>query len=156
MNHALPTLLMLSLSMNACAQKVSEADVPQPVKAAFMKQFPKAEHAKWEMESKTEYEVNFKQEGTDRSATYATDGAWMETEHTIKADALPDAVRKAIAAGYADHKLGKVEVAETPKGTVYEVDMEKGEHSMEVVFSADGKVMETKVEEDGEKGEEND
>lgn len=156
MNNALPVLLMLSLSMDACAQKVSEADVPQPVRTAFIKQFPKAEHARWEMETKTEYEVNFKVEGSDRSATYTKDGAWLETEHTIKADALPQPVRNAIAADYADQKVKAIEVAETPKGTVYEVDMEKGEKSVEVVFSADGKVVETKVEEDGEKGEEKD
>ena len=153
MNHALPTLLMLSLSMNACAQKVSEADVPQPVKAAFMKQFPKAERAKWEMEDKKDYEVNFTQGGAKWSAKYAADAKWLETEHAVKLDELPPAVRTAIATNYADHKVERAEVAESPQGTMYEVDLEKGEHSMEVVFSADGKVMKSVVEEADEKDE---
>ncbi len=149
------------LACNASAQHLSDDKVPAVVKASFTEQFPKAEHAKWEMESKTEYEVNFKQEGKALSATYGTDGAWLETEHAIKADALPELVRKAIAAGYADHKVKGIDVAESSKGTVYEVDMEKGEQSLEVVFAADGKVLESKVEEhkrdeDDEKGEEND
>ncbi|QQR86934.1 MAG: PepSY-like domain-containing protein [Flavobacteriales bacterium] len=148
MNYALPTLLMLSLSMNACAQKVSEADVPQPVKAAFMKQFPKAEHAKWEMEDKKDYEVNFQQGATKWSAKYAADAKWLETEHAIKPEELPAPVRAAIAANYADHKLEAAEVAESPQGIVYEVDLEKGEHSMEVVFAADGKVVKSLVTEE--------
>ncbi len=166
MNKNIIGAALLSLSgllvCNATsAQRLADDKVPQVVKAAFMEQFPKAEHAKWEMESKTEYEVNFKQGGNELSASYGTDGTWMETEHAIKADALPEAVRKAIAAGYADHKAKGIDVAESPKGTVYEVDMEKGEQSIEVVFAADGKVLESKVEErkqdeDDEKGEEKD
>lgn len=153
MNYALPTLLMLSLSMNGYAQKVSEADVPQPVKAAFMKQFPKAEHAKWEMEDKKDYEVNFTQGGTKWSAKYAADAKWLETEHAMKLDELPAAVRTAIATNYADYKVEGAEVAESPQGTVYEVDLEKGEHTMEVVFAADGKVLKSVVEEEDEENE---
>ncbi len=166
MNKNIIGAALLSLSgLLACnaanAQRLADDKVPAVVKAAFTKQFPKAEHAKWEMESRTEYEVNFKQGGADRSATYGTDGTWLETEQAIKADALPEPVRKAIAAGYADHKVKGIDVAESPKGTVYEVDMEKGEESLEVVFAADGKVLESKMEEhkrdaDDEKGEEKD
>ncbi len=161
MNKNIIGAALLSLSgLLACnaasAQRLADDKVPAVVKAAFTKQFPKAENAKWEMESKTEYEVNFKQAGTDRSATYGTDGVWLETEHAIKAEALPEPVRKAIAAGYADHKVKGIDVAESPKGTMYEVDMEKGEQSMEVVFDSNGKVLDSKVEEDDEKGEEKD
>ncbi len=35
----------------------------------------------------------------------------------------------------------------SPKGTFYEVDMEKGEKSMEVVFATDGKVLKENIEE---------
>jgi hypothetical protein len=153
MNYALPTVFMLSLSMTTCAQKVSETDVPQPVKAAFMKQFPKAEHARWEMEDKKDYEVNFQQGGGKWSAKYAADAKWLETEHAVKLEELPAAVRTAIATNYADHKVEATEVAESPQGTVYEVDLEKGEHTMEVVFAADGKVVKSVVEEADEKDE---
>ena len=49
--------------------------------------------------------------------------------------------------------LEVAEVAESPQGTTYEVDLEKGEHSMEVVFAADGKVLKSVVEEEDEKDE---
>ncbi|MBK9419713.1 MAG: PepSY-like domain-containing protein [Flavobacteriales bacterium] len=149
MKTPLMILSVLALSVSACGQKVSEADVPQPVKAAFMKQFPKADHAHWGMESKTEYEVEFKQGSESMSATYGNTGEWMETEKDLKLAALPAPVRATIAQNYADQKLGDISHVDSPKGELYEVDMEKGEQSMEVVFSTDGKVMKEKMEEKG-------
>ena len=154
MKTPLMILAALALSATASAQKVSEADVPKPVKSAFMKQFPKAEHAKWEMETKTEYEVNFKIGSDEMSATYGTAGQWMETEKELKMADLPAAVRKTIAEKYADQKTGDISHVDSPKGETYEVDMKKGEKSMEVVFSKDGKMLKENVEEKGK--EEND
>lgn len=146
------TCLMIAtafaLGMSAHAQNNKPITVPEPVKTAFIKQFPKAEGTAWEMESKTEYEAEFKMGGMKYSAVYSAEGKWMETEHKIKTEALPAAVQKMIASTYADHKVKGAEMAETPDGTVYEVDMEKGEHEMEVVFNTDGKVLKSKVEED--------
>lgn len=154
MNNKLPVLLLVALSTTAHGQTTGPVNVPVPVKAAFAKRFPKAEGAKWELEDKKDYEADFKQDGNKWSACFASDGAWLETEHAIKTDALPEAVRETIAAKYADHKLKEAEQAETPKGTVYEVEFAKGEHEMEVVFSADGTVVRSKEEnEDGEKDE---
>ena len=106
-----------------------------------------------EMEDKKDYEVNFTQAGKKWSAKYTADAKWLETEHAVKLDELPRAVRSAIATNYADHKVEDAELVESPQGTTYEVDLEKGEHSMEVVFSADGKVLKSAMEEDDEKDE---
>lgn len=157
MKTPLLILSLLAISATACGQKVSEADVPQPVKAAFMKQFPKAEHAHWGMESKTEYEVEFKLASEDMSATYGTSGQWLETEKDIKASALPEAVRKTLSDKYAGYRMKDASYVENPKGKFYEADIEKGEKSMEVVFNTDGTVFKEQVEEKGkEKDEDND
>ena len=154
MKNKLPALLLIASSATAQGQTPAALNVPAPVKAAFAKRFPKAEGPQWEMEDKKDYEADFKLDGNKWSACFAPDGAWLETEHAIKADALPEAVRNAITAKYADQELKEAEQAETPKGTVYEVEFAKGEHEMEVVFSADGTVMRSKEEnEDGEKDE---
>ena len=147
--------------MNASAQDKTAITVPEPVKAAFTKQFPKAENAKWEMEDKTDYEAEFKMSGMKYSAKYSAAGKWMETEHKIKAEALPDPVKKAIAASYADHKIEGAEMAETPDGVVYEVDLESrnaagGDSELEVVFNAEGKVLKSMVEDENEKGKDDD
>ncbi|MBS1568966.1 MAG: PepSY-like domain-containing protein [Bacteroidetes bacterium] len=154
MKIQLMILSVLALGATACGQKVSEADVPQPVKAAFMKQFPKADHIRWGMESKTEYEAEFKLGSEAMSATFGTAGQWLETERDIKIEALPEAVRKALADKYAGSKVKDVSYVENPKGTFYEADLEKGEQSMEVVFNADGTVFKEQVEESGKDNDE--
>lgn len=154
MNNKLPVLLLVALSATAHGHTSGPIHVPAPVKASFAKRFPKVQDVKWELEDKKDYEAEFKESGIEWSATFNADGTWLETEHAIKADALPEAVHKTIAAKYADHKLKEAEQAETPKGTVYEVEFAKGGHEMEVVFSADGTVVGSKEEnEDGEKDE---
>jgi hypothetical protein len=117
MKTQLMILSVLAISATACGQKVSEADVPQPVKTAFMKQFPNAEHARWEMETMTEFEVNFKQGAEAMSATYGTAGQWMETEKDIEMEALPEAVRNTIASKYQDQKLEGISHVESPKAS---------------------------------------
>ncbi len=149
MKTSLMILSLLAISATACAQKVNEADVPAPVKAAFTKQFPKATNARWEMEHKVDYEVNFKQGAESMSATYDKGGKWMETEQGIKADALPEAARKTLATKYAGSKVEDLSKVENPKGSFYEADLEKGEVSMEVVFAKDGTVVKETVEKEG-------
>ncbi|MBL0128833.1 MAG: PepSY-like domain-containing protein [Flavobacteriales bacterium] len=158
MKNLIPTLLALAITASACAQKPATIVVPEAVKAAFVEQFPKAEGTAWEMESKTEYEAGFKMGGMKYSAVYSTEGKWMETEHKIKVEALPEGVRKSLAVNYPDHKIEGAELSETPDGTVFEVDLEKGKDELEVVFNADGKVLKSKVEDDekGKKDEEDD
>lgn len=155
MRYILSSILLLAMGCAANGQKVDAAKVPAPVKSAFSTKFPKAENVKWEMEDKTDYEAEFTMSGTKWSAAYKPNGTWMETEHKISMQDLPEAVRKTIAAKYSDQKAEEVEQADTPSGTMYEVGFKKDGHETEVVFSADGQVMKSKVEED-EKEEDED
>ncbi len=156
MKTQLMILSVLALSASACGQKVSEANLPQPVKAAFMKQYPKADHTSWGMESKTEYEAEFKLGSVAMSATYSTAGQWIETEKDIKEAALPQAVRNTLAGKYAGYKVKGASHLDNPKGTFYEADIEKDEMSKEIVFNADGTVFKETVEENGKESDEND
>jgi hypothetical protein len=147
MNHPLATLLLLSISMSACAQKINETDVPQPVKTAFTTKFPKANGVKWELEDGKDYEAEFKESGKERSATFSPNGQWLETETEIKPAALPAAVTQAIATSFAGSKIEEAETVETPdRGTFYEVELEQGERTLEVQFAADGTVLKQAVE----------
>ncbi|MBK8614663.1 MAG: PepSY-like domain-containing protein [Flavobacteriales bacterium] len=149
MNHLLATLLLLSISMSACAQKINETDVPQPVKTAFATKFPTATGVKWELEDATEYEAEFKENGKERSATFSATGQWMETETEMKPAELPAAVTQAIATSFAGSKVKETETVETPdRGTFYEVELEQGERTLEVQFAADGTVLKQAVEEE--------
>ncbi len=152
MNHPLTTLLLHAISMSACAQKINETDVPQPVKTAFTAKFAQAKGVKWELEDGQAYEAEFKENGKERSATFSPTGQWMETETEIKPADLPAAVTQAIATSFAGSKVEEAETVETPdRGTFYEVELEQGERTLEVRFSADGTVLKQAVEEEEDK-----
>lgn len=154
------TLLTLSGAMLlfgsvACSQNNGTIHIPDVVMEQFKARFAQAEKVKWEMEGKEEYEANFQLNGEKVSANFRTDGTWTETERRMKVQDLPGTVRESIGKNYGGYKMEEAESVETPDGPRYEVELEKGETTMEVVFDAQGNVLKSTVEEEDE-GEEND
>lgn len=129
------------------AQKISGEKVPAAVLNTFKTKFPTAAGAKWEMENTTEYEVNFKSDGEDHSATFDKNGNWLETETEIEISSLPKVVSNAIGSLYNGYQVKEAEKLDTPdKGMLYEVELKKGNEILEVQVSADGKVLNSKKE----------
>ena len=83
--------------------------VPDVVKDAFAKAYPKATNAVWE-EEKGNYEVEFDIEGAKASAKYSASGSFTESETNIDPANLPDAAKKYCA----DNLAGK-EIKEASK-----------------------------------------
>ncbi len=133
----------LMLTFGACAQK----NVPQNVEMAFKKQFPTAQKASWDKESAEEWEAEFRMNGMDYSANFSNDGKWKETEYKVKSSDLPVKVQETLKTEFGTYKIAKVEVSESPNGTVYEVEL-KGENEMEVVMDENGKVIKQQMESD--------
>ncbi|HEX2617019.1 MAG TPA: PepSY-like domain-containing protein [Flavobacteriales bacterium] len=146
MKLLLPPLLLATLSVSACGQHLNATDVPAAAKAAFAQRFPHVHIVKWEPEDGTNYEARFTQQGVEWSAVYDPQGTWLETEHVLHLTDLPEPVRHALATNYAGQEPKKVEQADTPAGTTYEVEFRKDES--EAIFSADGTVLKTAVEEE--------
>ncbi|MCB9222587.1 MAG: PepSY-like domain-containing protein [Crocinitomicaceae bacterium] len=136
------------LMTQSCAQEHANTNVPETVKDAFTAKFPNVSKADWEMENDDEWEAEFKQNGTDYSAKFALDGRWLETEYKIKASQLPAEVSATLDRDFSGYKIEKAEVAETPDGEVYEIEIEKGESDMEVVIDGSGKVIKKEMKED--------
>ena len=141
------------LGHGACAQKVPEAKVPPEVTSAFKAKFPNVGKTSWEMENANEYEANFKLNGTEVSANFEKTGAWVETETEIKVSALPAPVQSVLSKDFAGYKINEASKIESrSNGSCYEAEIEKGEETFDVLFSADGKILsKTKTEE--EKGD---
>lgn len=98
--------------------------IPDAVKNAFTAKFPGATHVKWDKESKTELEANFKMSNTDVSANFSLDGNWVETETTIPASELPAAVTNTVNIKYPGAVYGRAEKIEKPGSKIfYEVNI---------------------------------
>jgi len=148
-------VLSLGAVVGADEEKIPVDKLPAAVLKAVKAKYPKAkiEEAAREVEDgETTYEVELKDEGHELDVTLKADGTIVEVERTIAVEALPEAVRNAVAAKYPDAKIKKAE--EITKGetgpVLYEVDL----GSAEVVLDAKGKIL--KTEDDGDDDEADD
>ena len=123
------------------AQKIGIDKVPAVVLSNFKKQFPTAVKPQWEMEE-ADFEVGFKNNGTEFSAKYDKQGIWLSTEQEIKNSELPSVVKQAV-----EKEFPKAEIEETEKVTYpnnktdYELEIEKDKKKLEVLFSSEGKLL---------------
>ncbi|MDB4291798.1 PepSY-like domain-containing protein [Maribacter sp.] len=120
-------------------------DAPQKVKEAFAKKFPAVKKVKWEKESDTEWEGEFKMKGMEFSANFLEDGTWKETEHEIKKKAIPANVKTTLDTEFSGYKIEEAELSETQEGSVYEFELEMGEEELEVVIDTNGKLVSKKI-----------
>ena len=130
---------IFSFAIIACSQKITEKDLPAPVKTAFNNKFPGAKDIKWEKENKKELEANFKMNNADVSANFGLDGTWVETETTIPASELPAAVTNAVNTKYPGAVYGRTEKIEKSGGkTLYEVNITVNNKKKELELNSDG------------------
>lgn len=141
------------LSNAACAQKISADKVPPAVTSAFKAKFSGVTKVSWELEKTNEYEASFKLNGSEMSANFDNSGKWLETETEIKVSALPAAVSATLKKDFANFKISEASKIESvTNGNCYEVEIEKGEETFDVLFTSEGKLIsKTKTEE--EKGD---
>lgn len=128
-------------------------DAPQQVKDAFAKKFPSVKKVKWEKENDTEWEGEFKMKGTEYTANFLEDGTWQETEHEIKRKAIPANVKTTLDTEFSGYKIEEAELSETQEGSVYEIELEKGEEELEVAIDTNGKVVNKKMKTEDEEDE---
>lgn len=135
------TLLALSgllLSFTSCFK---DTGAPQKVKDAFEMKFPTATMVKWDKESDTEWEAEFKMNGIDYSSNFMEDGSWTETEYKVGEAEVPSNVMEALNAKFKGYDVKKMEFSETADSRVYEFDIEKDGKEMEVSINANGTIV---------------
>lgn len=133
--------LFVGLTVMSCAQ-----NAPAKVKEAFDAKFPNAKSVKWEKENATEWEAEFKLNGTEYSANFSQDGSWKETEQEISKKNLPEAVLNTLKNEFPEYEIEEAEMVEKPDFKGYELEIEKGEETIEVVIDNNGTVVKKKVE----------
>jgi Putative beta-lactamase-inhibitor-like, PepSY-like len=133
--------IAFSIMLSICClwgftQKIKESDVPAAVKASFGKLFP-GNSAKWEKEDGN-YEAGFKKEGKTMSATFQTDGTFMESETAIKESELPPSVINYLQANYTNKKIKESAKITNATGVItYEAEVDK----KDLIFDSNGKFL---------------
>ena len=141
--------LLLGFGVMSCAQST-----PSAVMSAFEKKFPNAKSVEWEKENDSEWEAEFKLNGVEYSANFSNDGTWKETEHEIKESELPSAVKRTLTNQFAEYEVEDVEMIETPEFSGYEIEIEKGKETIELLIDNSGEVLKKKVEKESEEEDE--
>ena len=137
--------LAISAPAFASEKTVQRSDVPKPVLAAVEAKYPNAKltHFAKEVEGgKTLYEVVLDADSGHAEVSVSPEGAIVSEEATIAVGALPEAVKKGLAASrYANAKVLRVErVTETakPGRATFELTVEQAGKKHELAFNQAG------------------
>jgi hypothetical protein len=147
-NLTLIAALVMAVTMNSCAQKSDSESVPEKVLSAFNAKFPDAKKVEWEMENDSEWEAEFKWNEKKYSANFSTDGEWRETEYGIKETEIPSNIRAILDQNFSDYEIEEPEIAETPSGKSYEMEVEVDDDEFEVTIDSKGNLSKKKESEE--------
>lgn len=142
-------LFLIGVSSTSISRemKISRKQVPASVLNSFKSTYPKAKIKGTNIETKegvAYYEIESKEGKTKRDVLYSKDGKVMEIEEMISADQLPQQVMEALTKNYSNAKVKSIEKNIQGVVTTYEVILQNGKKKTEIVFSADGKITNTK------------
>lgn len=142
-------VMALICHTRAVAQKISVDRVPAAAIAAFKAKFPQAKGAKWEIEKKDVYEVNFQNGKLKQAAQFDKAGKWAVTEVEIENSQLPKAVTESFAKAYPGYKIKEAEKLETPsQKELYELEIIKGTEKAEIQLLPGGEIIKRETSKD--------
>jgi len=138
------------ISVSAFSQK----NPPETVIKEFAKKYTAAQSVKWDSEEKNEWEAEFTMDGKKMSASFDNSGKWMESEIKITEKELPASVVSTLDKDFKGYKKWNIEKFENTKMVGFEIKLQKGETSTEVVIDNSGKVIKkTNIKEEVKKDE---
>ncbi len=131
------------------AQKMNAKDVPVNIKSSLEKSYG-VKDADWDKEG-TNYEASFEQKGTEVSVVFDGVGSILETERQIKKNELPTAIHDILKKDYAAYEIEETAKIESKGEVTYEVEVEMGRQTFDLIFDANGKLLKKLSKEDEEK-----
>lgn len=133
-------ILLLFVTSITVAQDLKPAEVPEAVQNAFTSENTKATDIEWERDMDN-YKVEFDMGRMEHEIWYTAAGAIIKRENDIPKSDLPQAIRDVIESKYPGYRLDDIEMTWQDNATTYKVELEKGKEEWEVVFDADGKII---------------
>ena len=150
--HFAAACMMFALAVPAQATEsvIKEAEVPAPVLAAFKKKYPSAGRLEFERETehgKQFYEIKWRDGARELETKFTAEGELVEEEEVITERALPEPVRKSLAASaHAKAKIKKIERVthkDKPEQATFEIKIAEGGKTIELLYDAAGKLLGT-------------
>lgn len=115
---------------------LAQSRPPQAVADAFKLRYPEVTHPSWSRE-KGRWEAEFKENGSQVSAEFTSDGRWQGTESVVEQPSLP--VTTAFNKAYPGTTRVRWEMTETADGkTLYEARFRKGLAWYRVLYDRNG------------------
>ena len=128
-------------SVPVFAQTLSASKVPEPAQTSFTKKFVGVKDVRWEKEDGN-FEANFNEGGTKKSAVFNSKGEWMETESAIELKKMPPGIAEYIDKNYKGAKIKGTFRIEKATGTgVFEVEV----GGKELTFGPNGQFVSDKA-----------
>jgi uncharacterized membrane protein YkoI len=136
-------ILIAVLSMNyAYSQKISESQVPAPVKAKFQVLHPDIKKVSWIKHKKGGYEAEFKQNNTEFGVSIDSIGNLIETEMDMKVSELSKEIHEYVAKNYPNHIITEAaQITYTDGKPMYEVEITKEKESADLLFDSSFKFV---------------
>jgi hypothetical protein len=138
--------IFLACVLTANAGRLLQKELPNLVKSAFQKSYPKAiikGCSKEERNGKTVYEIESHDGKVRRDIIYSPDGIALEIEERIPPANLPDAVKQTIKKTYPKGKIKTAEKLTKDTTVEYEIVIRSGKKAFEVVLDTDGNILKT-------------
>jgi hypothetical protein len=121
-----------------------DSGVPASILAAFAQAYPTAEikKAKAREEAGVEgYKVEAVVDGVEQSFQLSETGAGVAIEQKVEAEALPDAVKSALASTYPERKIKKTARITTNGWVQYDVTVEGEKTKTRVLLDVAGRIV---------------
>jgi len=131
------------------AQKINAKDVPINVKSSLAKTYA-VKDVDWSKEG-ANYEAGFEQKGTEISVVLDGNGSILETEQEIKKSELPAAIHDLLKKDYTTYEIEETSKIEAKGEITYEVEVEKGKQTFDLIFDVNGKLLTKISKKDGRK-----
>jgi hypothetical protein len=124
------------ISYGAMAQQTGK-DVPPAVVKEFSTKYPAAQLKSWKAKDNA-YIASFVMDNKVYEATYSGDGAWINTERTIRhISSLPEGAKLYLKNGYfASWHIDNMERVRTPMQNMYEVEVDNNSGNQMVYENA--------------------
>lgn len=114
--------------------------VNQAIRSYIENKYPGADIRKAEKSSNGLVEVEFIHDSRLKEAYFNAANEWQYTEWDVAIGSLPANITNAIAANYPDFRIDDADYIESPKGTFYEIEIEKGNVEQWIFVTPEGDI----------------